>query len=56
MLEKLLIAVMVTFSLNLFLGIRLPSTNLDASSSHQAETPNTLVRLLLKEQASRWNL
>lgn len=53
MLEKLLLAVTITFSLNLFLGVRLPSTTKSTSSSQLAETPTVLVRQLLKEQAFR---
>jgi hypothetical protein len=44
MLEKLLLAVTITFCLNLFLGVRLPNTT--ASSYHLAETPTSPVRLL----------
>ena len=42
MLEKLLLAVIITFSLNLFLGVRLPSKTQIASSSHPAPMPTTL--------------
>lgn len=56
MLEKLLLAVAITFSLNLCWGNRLPSTTQTASSFHLAETQSTLVRLLKKEQAFRRNL
>jgi len=45
MLEKLLLAVTITFCLNLFLGVRLPNTT-TASSYHLAETPTLQVRLL----------
>ncbi len=45
MLEKLLLAVTITFCLNLFLGVRLPNTT-TASSYHLAETPTLPVRLL----------
>lgn len=45
MLEKLLLAVTITFSLNLFLGDRLLSTTQNASSSYLADTPLTLVKL-----------
>jgi hypothetical protein len=46
MLEKLLLAVTITFSLNLFLGVTLPNTTTTASSYPPAETPTLLVRLL----------
>lgn len=46
MLEKLLLAVTITFSLNLFLGDSLPNTSTTASSYHPAETPTLLVRRL----------
>lgn len=36
--EKLFLAVMVTFALNLFLGVRVPATNQTAYSSRQVET------------------
>ena len=42
MLEKLLLAVIITFSLNLFLGVRLPSKTQIASSSYLAPMPTTL--------------
>ncbi len=51
MLEKLLLAITITFSLNLFLGVRLPSTNQTASSFHLPDTNTTLVSLLKKEEA-----
>ncbi len=38
MLEKLLLAVILTFCLNLFLGVRLPNTATDDSIYHVAET------------------
>ena len=38
MLEKLLLAVILTFCLNLFLGDRLPNTAANASSYRVAET------------------
>ena len=50
--EKLLLAVMITFSLNLFLGVRLPSKAQNASSLHLAET-TTVEGLLKKAQAFR---
>ena len=50
MLEKLLLAMMITFSLNLFLGVRLPSKTQTVSSSNLVEMPTTLVRLLKKKQ------
>lgn len=50
MLEKLLLAMTITFSLNLFLGVRLPSKTQTVSSSNLVETPTTLVRLLKKKQ------
>ena len=50
MLEKLLLAMMITFSLNLFLGVRLPSKTQTVSSSNLLEMPTTLVRLLKKKQ------
>ncbi len=47
MLEKLLLAIAITFCLNLFLGVRLPNTATTTSSDyHLAETPTLLVRLL----------
>ena len=36
MIEKLLLAVTITFCLNLFLAVRLPNTTTTASSSHLA--------------------
>lgn len=44
MLEKLLLAITITFCLNFFLGVRLPKTT--ASSYHLAEMPALIVRLL----------
>ncbi len=52
MFEKLLLAVMITFSLNLFLGVRLPAKTQSASSLHLAET-TTVEGLLKKAQAFR---
>lgn len=49
MLEKLLLAVIITFCLNLFLGVRLPNATTTASSSQLAETPIQSVKLLLKQ-------
>lgn len=46
MLEKLLLAVVITFCLNLFLGVRLPNNTTTASSSYLAETPTSVVRRL----------
>lgn len=46
MLEKLLLAIAITFCLNLFLGVRLPNTATTTSDYHLAETPTLLVRLL----------
>lgn len=46
MLEKLLLAVMITFGLNLFLATRLPLKTTTASSHYLAETPIVLVKLL----------
>jgi uncharacterized membrane protein len=51
MLEKLLLAVTITFSLNLFLGVRLPSTNQTTSSFALVDKKTTLVSLLKKERA-----
>lgn len=48
MLEKLLLAIMITFCLNLSLGYGLPSTTKTASSFHLLETQSRLVRLLVK--------
>ncbi len=42
MLEKLLLAVILTFCLNLFLGVRLPNTSTNASSYHVAEITSLL--------------
>jgi len=53
MFEKLLLAVMITFSLNLFLGVRLPSKTQTASSPQLAETTTTVEGLLKKAQAFR---
>ena len=46
MLEKLLLAVMMTFGLNLFLATRLPLKTTTASSYYLVETPTILVKLL----------
>lgn len=51
MLEKLLLAVIITFSLNLFLGVRLPSKTQIASSSHLAPMPTPL-RVAAEEKTS----
>ena len=39
MLQKLLLAVTITFTLNLFLGIRLPANNQTATKVYTAEMP-----------------
>lgn len=52
MLEKLLLAVTITFSLNLFLGVSLPHTSNPASSSHLAEMPTVLKNLLTQSRGS----
>lgn len=46
MLEKLLLAVTITFCLNLFLGVRLPDTATTTSGYYLAETPTLWIRLL----------
>lgn len=53
MLEKLLLAVTITFSLNLFLGVSSPNTNTTAST-RLGQTRAELVRLL-SEQGWRAN-
>jgi hypothetical protein len=47
MLEKLLIAVAITFCLNLFLGVHLINANKPTSSYHLVKTQNPLMRILL---------
>lgn len=46
MLEKLLLAVMMTFGLNLFLATRLPLKTTTDSNYHLAETAIILVELV----------
>jgi hypothetical protein len=47
MLEKLVIAVTITFCLNLFLGVHFINANKPTSSYHLVKTQNALIRLLL---------
>lgn len=55
MLEKLLLAVMVTFSLNVFLGFSLPTTNQNTAKNQQVETlePKILAQLPQQEETLR---
>lgn len=50
MLEKLLLAVMVTFSLNVFLGFGLPTTNQTTAKTQQVETPEPKILAQLQQQ------
>lgn len=43
MLEKLLLAIAITFCVNLFLGTRLPSKTVTAPSYRLGETPTHIV-------------
>ena len=56
MLEKILLAVMVTFSIDLFLGVHLQASPPTAVSSGQLADRNLLVLLFSKRQAFRQNL
>lgn len=47
MLEKLLLALTITFCLNLFLGVRLPNATKTASSSQMVETSTPQGKALL---------
>lgn len=53
MLERLFLAAMATFSLNLFLGANLTAETQTASSPQQIETPKILVKLQKQEQVFR---
>lgn len=50
MLEKLLLAIMITFSLNMFLGVRLDTKTESPPKVYLVEMPH-LVKQLLQEQA-----
>lgn len=47
MLEKLILAIIISFCLSLFLGVRLPRTSNKALSSDLTQKPDILLKLRL---------